>query len=106
MATSKPGIAAPVTMPGNSLPQDSLATPPKDLLERLDADIRSSGGELADDPEMAGTLGATMFDLPGSEDNSVTVLLPREHVQGAPSSTRQNQEPQERRRPHLSRYGH
>jgi DNA helicase HerA-like ATPase len=85
MATSKPGIAAPVTMPGNSLPQDSLATPPKDLLERLDADIRSSGGELADDPEMAGTLGATMFDLPGSEDNSVTVLLPREHVQGAPS---------------------
>jgi DNA helicase HerA-like ATPase len=62
-----------------------LALPPSDLLERLDADIRAAGGEREDDPEMAGALGATMFDLPGSEDHSVTVLLPRAHVQCAPS---------------------
>ncbi len=54
-------------------------------LESLDADIAASGGEAAPDPEREGAIGATMFDLPGSEDNSLTVLLPRENVQRAPS---------------------
>src|SRR5207302_2063320 len=34
-----------------------------------------------------GRFGATMFDLPGSEDDSVTVLLPRDHAQRAPSQS-------------------
>lgn len=30
-------------------------------------------------------IGSTMFDVPGSEDGTVTVLLPRDHVQNAPA---------------------
>jgi len=56
-----------------------------DLLQRLDVDIASSGGELQPDPRMVGAIGATMFDLPNSEDGSLTVLLPKEHLQRAPS---------------------
>jgi DNA helicase HerA-like ATPase len=59
--------------------------PPADLRQRLAADIQSSGGELPEDPEMVGAIGATMFDLPGSEDNTVTVLLPQANAQQAPS---------------------
>jgi DNA helicase HerA-like ATPase len=65
--------------------QGRLFDPPGDLLERLDADVAASGGEMAPDPDAIGAIGVTMFDLPGSEDNSVTVLLPRENVQKAPS---------------------
>lgn len=56
-----------------------------DLLQRLDADVASSGGELQPDPRMVGSIGATMFDLPNSEDGSLTVLLPKEHLQRVPS---------------------
>lgn len=44
----------------NGQAQDNRA----DLLQRLDADIARSGGELQPDPLMAGSIGATMFDLP------------------------------------------
>src|SRR5262249_39076938 len=37
--------------------------------------------------DRAGSIGATMFDLPTSEDHSVTVLLPREHTQAAASQS-------------------
>lgn len=63
----------------------SLDDTPGDLLQRLDADVAAAGGELAPDPELAGAIGATMFDLPSSEDNTVTVLLPKEHLQATPS---------------------
>src|SRR5947209_15613509 len=57
----------------------------EDLLQRLGADVAAAGGELAGDPELAGAIGATMFDLPTSEDHTVTVLLPRKSAQRAPS---------------------
>lgn len=68
----------------NPIP-DGAETLPDDLLRRLAADVEAAGGEPADDPEMNGTIGATMFDLPGSEDNTVTVLLPQANAQRAPS---------------------
>jgi DNA helicase HerA-like ATPase len=64
---------------------DGISAPPKDFLQRLDADIDSSGGELQPDPEREGSIGATMFDLPNSEDETLTVLLPKENLQRAPS---------------------
>jgi DNA helicase HerA-like ATPase len=64
---------------------DTLLSAPGDLLVRLDADIASAGGELLPDQDRVGSLGATMFDLPNSEDNSLTVLLPKESLQAAPS---------------------
>jgi hypothetical protein len=45
------------------------------IQERLAAEIDAAGGEIPPDPELAGSIGTTMFDLPGSEDNTVTVVL-------------------------------
>jgi hypothetical protein len=60
---------------------------PTDFLQRLDADIEASGGELQLGADRAGSIGATMFDLPNSEDDTLTVLLPRENISLAPSQT-------------------
>jgi DNA helicase HerA-like ATPase len=64
-----------------------IARPPAELLQQVQADVDLAGGELVQGPEHEGSIGATMFDLPGSEDNSVTVLLPRDHAQKAPSQS-------------------
>lgn len=58
---------------------------PDDFLRRLELEIDAAGGEPPPDPEAEGSIGVTMFDLPGSEDNAVTVLLPKENVQKAPA---------------------
>ena len=55
------------------------------MRQRLTADAELAGGGLLDDPAFADAIGATMFDLPGSEDNSITVVLPQKNVQLAPS---------------------
>jgi DNA helicase HerA-like ATPase len=59
---------------------------PDDLLAQVRADADQLGGP-AMEPLPAGAVGATMFDLPGSEDGAVTVLLPQEHAQKAPSQS-------------------
>lgn len=58
---------------------------PGDFLVRLDSDIAAAGGELEPDENRVGSVGATMFDLPNSEDNALTVLLPRDFLQSTPS---------------------
>jgi hypothetical protein len=63
----------------------TVRQPPDDFLRRLDADIESAGGELAPEADREGAIGATMFDLPNSEDGTLTVLLPKENLQRAPS---------------------
>lgn len=62
-------------------------TLPDDLLQRLGDDIEAAGGEAPSDPLLDGAVGSTMFDVPNSEDGSLTVLLPREHLQRAPSQS-------------------
>src|SRR2546423_12052079 len=57
----------------------------QNIQERLAAEIAAAGGEIAPDPELVGSIGTTMFDLPGSEDNTVTVVLPKATVQRAAS---------------------
>ncbi|HLJ97245.1 MAG TPA: ATP-binding protein [Gemmataceae bacterium] len=57
------------------------------LQERLAADIAAAGGEIPPDPELEGAIGTTMFDLPRSVDNTVTVLLPQENAQRAASQS-------------------
>ena len=56
-----------------------------ELSERLAADIATAGGALPPDPELAGAVGCTMFDLPGSEDLSLTVLLSNANLQRVPA---------------------
>jgi hypothetical protein len=67
--------------------RDSVRRPPSDMLRSLDEDIAASGGEVRPEPGWEGAIGATMFDLPGSEDGTVTVLLPQEHLHLAPSQS-------------------
>ncbi len=63
----------------------AVRQPPDDFLQRLDTDVESSGGELAPEADREGAIGATMFDLPNSEDGTLTVLLSKENLQRAPS---------------------
>lgn len=76
-----------LTVPDNGQEDLGIALPPEDLFQQVQADVSRAGGELVPDPDRDGAIGATMFDLPGSEDGSVTVLLPREHAQKAPSQS-------------------
>src|SRR5688500_15417579 len=62
---------------------DAPPAPGEGLRRRLDADIAAAGGPVPEEPE--GSVGRTTFDLPGSEDGTVTVLLRGDRVQGAPA---------------------
>lgn len=53
--------------------QDELAT-------MLDKEIANNGGEVAIDVNCRDCTGMTMFDVPGSEDNLITVLLPKDKI--------------------------
>jgi DNA helicase HerA-like ATPase len=64
-----------------------LAPETQTLQQRLSAEIAAAGGAPPIDPELAGSIGTTMFDLPGSQDNTVTVVLPKGSAQRAASQT-------------------
>jgi DNA helicase HerA-like ATPase len=72
---------------GNGHEDLGIALPPQELLQQVQADVTLVGGELAPETDREASIGATMFDLPGSQDHSVTVLLPRDHAQRAPSQS-------------------
>ena len=55
--------------------------------EQLATDIALAGGPKLAHPDDAKSVGVTMFDLPGSNDLTVTVLLGRERLQDAPSQS-------------------
>lgn len=54
---------------------------PMGVSAAIEEDAVRAGGEWQEPPEYAGSVGRTMFDSPGSEDDSVTVLLPRDTLQ-------------------------
>jgi DNA helicase HerA-like ATPase len=60
---------------------------PEEVLKQIDDDIGQAGREWHEPPEYHGSVGRTMFDLPTSEDNTVTVLLPREEIHKLPSQS-------------------
>lgn len=51
-----------------------------DLFSIITNEIISNGGEWEDDKNCIGATGMTMFDLPNSEDNLITVLIPKKHI--------------------------
>ncbi|HST04345.1 MAG TPA: ATP-binding protein [Chloroflexia bacterium] len=53
---------------------------PVGALEGLEAAIEAVGGPWQEGIEYAGAIGRTTFDLPSSQDNSITVVLAKEHV--------------------------
>jgi uncharacterized protein len=65
--------------------EEGLTDLPNDFAQRLGQNVKAAGGELETDLDSEGAIGSTMFDLPNSEDDSVTVLLPQDHIERAPS---------------------
>ena len=53
----------------------------------LSAEIDSVGKPVVRDPKLAAAVGKTLFDLPGSSDLGVTVLLPNDRLDEAPSQS-------------------
>lgn len=51
-----------------------------DLHDIIDKEILNNGGEWANDPNCEGSDGMTMFDLPNSQDNLISVLLPMNNI--------------------------
>lgn len=51
-----------------------------DLHDIIDKEILNNGGEWANDPNCEGSDGMTMFDLPQSQDNLISVLLPMNNI--------------------------
>ncbi|HLX39026.1 MAG TPA: helicase HerA-like domain-containing protein, partial [Ktedonobacteraceae bacterium] len=71
-----------------NIPQEhiQLSVPlPQDVIEQLAQDTIQAGGEWSEPVEYHGAIGRTMFDLPNSEDNTITVLLPKDAIHAAPS---------------------
>jgi DNA helicase HerA-like ATPase len=69
------------TMP-HPVPPESVP-PAVDLRDRLAADFAKVARDQPPLPERDGAIGLTMFDLPGSADGTITVLLGKESVQQA-----------------------
>ncbi|MES1224406.1 MAG: helicase HerA-like domain-containing protein, partial [Bacteroidota bacterium] len=51
-----------------------------DLEEVIDNEVLRNGGEWALDPNCEGAHGTTMFDLPNSEDNLLSVLISKDNI--------------------------
>ncbi|HEY9777220.1 MAG TPA: ATP-binding protein [Planktothrix sp.] len=66
---------------------DEILPVPAFALQSIDQQISDAGGEWKPPKDAEGSVGRTMFDAPGSEDGSVTVLLPRDHISELPSQT-------------------
>ena len=60
---------------------------PSEVFVRLEADAQLAGGPYTEAAEYQGSIGRTMFDTPSSEDDSVTVLLPRESLELVPAQS-------------------
>lgn len=60
---------------------------PKVVFEQIDKDSDQAGGPHELPPDYIDAIGRTMFDVPSSEDNTVTVLLPRDDIAQAPSQS-------------------
>jgi DNA helicase HerA-like ATPase len=70
---------------GNS---DEAVRPMADGFDQLlETEINAAGGELEEAEEYKGSFGRTMFDLPNSKDNTLTVLLPADEIGKVPSQS-------------------
>ncbi|MGD9893708.1 MAG: ATP-binding protein [Dehalococcoidia bacterium] len=70
------------TTNGHSAPASPV---PDAAIAAIEEDIAVGGGPFVESPADAGSAGRTMFDTPASEDNTITVLVPREQMRRLPS---------------------
>lgn len=55
--------------------------------QQIAADTAAAGGPVRVPEEDAGSIGKTLFDLPGSSDLAVTVVVPKDKLHAAPSQS-------------------
>ena len=60
---------------------------PEDFSDRLEEEFDLAGDEWREDEAFIGAIGRTMYDLPTSKDNTVTVLLSAENLDKLPSQS-------------------
>src|SRR2546425_11052 len=58
---------------------------PEEVFEQIEQESIQAGGEWSEPLEYKDAVGRTMFDVPTSEDNTVTVLLAKDDIHEAPS---------------------
>src|SRR5262249_29951615 len=84
MSTKQNGPGLPARLTDG----DFAKSPPLSSIEaRLASEIDAAGGEIPLDPDFAGSIGTTMFDLPGSQDSTLTVVLPQGSAKSATSQS-------------------
>lgn len=66
---------------------DTFVALPSEVFATIDADAEQAGGTWEEPAEYQGSVGRTMFDTPSSEDNTITVLLPRESMERVPAQS-------------------
>lgn len=60
---------------------------PGSFVDKLDEEFDLAGAEWQEDEAFIGSIGRTMYDLPTSKDNTVTVLLSSENLDKLPSQS-------------------
>ncbi|MBE3116807.1 DUF853 family protein, partial [Candidatus Bathyarchaeota archaeon] len=65
----------------------NIRSMPDEFTAQLDEEVSLAGGEWEEGEEFAGAVGRTMFDTPSSKDNTVTVLLPPDHIRKVPAQS-------------------
>src|SRR5262245_9631393 len=60
---------------------------PEGFSDRLEEEFDLAGDKWQEDEAFIGAIGRTMYDLPTSKDNTVTVLLPAENLDKLPSQS-------------------
>ncbi len=91
-SVEQPRPATPVaTIPSASPVAETLAddwtssATPRETAPRLEETGAANGLDPWVPDTVNGVVGHTMYDLPNSEDGTITVLLPREHIAATPS---------------------
>jgi hypothetical protein len=65
--------------------KDPVLETPEEAFQAIDEDSGRAGGAWSPPAGDEGSIGRTMFDIPSSEDGTVTVLLPRESIDQLPA---------------------
>lgn len=66
---------------------ESPQSMPDSFMDQLEQEIDLAGGEFEEGEEFAGAAGRTMYDMPSSKDNTVTVLLPADSISKVPAQS-------------------
>jgi DNA helicase HerA-like ATPase len=73
--------------PSDVQSEGAVREAPVSAAQTLAEDAANNGGAFAGDPDYQGSFGRTMFDDRASEDGTVTVVFPPEHIGDIPSQS-------------------